>query len=239
MSSIWSLLVGHGTFRSMTFRETGLWADVRELPERSGRHGATPRRGRRGGRAAAPGGVERIVATGNGAAYYVAHALWLASLEGDAPGRRSSRCRAGSRSARTSAGSPATRCSPCPRPASSATWSRSRGPRAGGRASRSPPRRLVARRGGRRHRAPARRVPARGHAHAGARGRVRLRARAVGGGDGRRGAGGAAWPARRTRPRARSPSRGVGGRALDGSARRPRRSSSAAAPPGRRRSSWR
>jgi fructoselysine-6-P-deglycase FrlB-like protein len=31
-------------------------------------------------------GVERIVATGNGAAYYVAHALWLASLEGSEPG---------------------------------------------------------------------------------------------------------------------------------------------------------
>ena len=30
--------------------------------------------------------MQRIVATGNGAAYYVAHALWLASLEGDAAG---------------------------------------------------------------------------------------------------------------------------------------------------------
>ena len=67
-----------------------------------------PRHGAVGGRARAPGrprrrrcdaaegvaeaaallrdgGVERIVATGNGAAYYVAHALWLAALEG-APG---------------------------------------------------------------------------------------------------------------------------------------------------------
>jgi hypothetical protein len=31
-------------------------------------------------------GVERVVATGNGAAYYVAHGLWLASLEGDGAG---------------------------------------------------------------------------------------------------------------------------------------------------------
>jgi fructoselysine-6-P-deglycase FrlB-like protein len=65
----------------MRYLETGLWADVRELP------GAL-----RDTLAAAEGiaeaaallrepGVERIVATGNGAAYYVAHALWLASLE--------------------------------------------------------------------------------------------------------------------------------------------------------------
>jgi fructoselysine-6-P-deglycase FrlB-like protein len=63
----------------MRYLETGLWADVRELP------GAL-----RDTLAAADGvaeaaaalrGVERIVATGNGAAYYVAHALWLASLE--------------------------------------------------------------------------------------------------------------------------------------------------------------
>src|SRR3954468_21030429 len=28
----WSALVGHGTLRSMTYLDTGLWADVRELP---------------------------------------------------------------------------------------------------------------------------------------------------------------------------------------------------------------
>ena len=64
--------------------DTGLWADVRELP---GALGDTL--------AAADGvaeaadllrGAERIVATGNGAAYYVAHALWLASLEGERAG---------------------------------------------------------------------------------------------------------------------------------------------------------
>jgi len=68
----------------MTYVETGLWADVRELP---GALGDTL--------AAADGvaqaadllrGAERIVATGNGAAYYVAHALWLASLEGSRSG---------------------------------------------------------------------------------------------------------------------------------------------------------
>jgi glutamine---fructose-6-phosphate transaminase (isomerizing) len=68
----------------MTYLDTGLWADVRELP---GALGETL--------AAADGvadaadllrGAERIVATGNGAAYYVAHALWLAALETGAAG---------------------------------------------------------------------------------------------------------------------------------------------------------
>jgi fructoselysine-6-P-deglycase FrlB-like protein len=68
----------------MTYVDTGLWADVRELP---GALGDTL--------AAADGvaqaanllrGAERIVATGNGAAYYVAQALWLASLEGSRSG---------------------------------------------------------------------------------------------------------------------------------------------------------
>jgi fructoselysine-6-P-deglycase FrlB-like protein len=65
----------------MRFPQTGLWADVRDMPaalEETVRVGE-------GVAAAADllraGGVERIVATGNGAAYYVAHALWLAALE--------------------------------------------------------------------------------------------------------------------------------------------------------------
>jgi fructoselysine-6-P-deglycase FrlB-like protein len=67
----------------MRYLDTGLWADVRELP------GAL-----RDTLAAAEGvaeaaavlrGADRIVATGNGAAYYVAHALWLASLECPGP----------------------------------------------------------------------------------------------------------------------------------------------------------
>lgn len=70
----------------MTFLGTGLWADVRELPDALS---ATLERAE--GIAAAAellrdGGVDRIVATGNGAAYYVAHALWLASLDGSAGG---------------------------------------------------------------------------------------------------------------------------------------------------------
>ncbi len=70
----------------MTFLGTGLWADVRELPEALS---ATLEAAEGIAAAAAllrDGGVERIVATGNGAAYYVAHALWLASLEGAAAG---------------------------------------------------------------------------------------------------------------------------------------------------------
>jgi glucosamine 6-phosphate synthetase-like amidotransferase/phosphosugar isomerase protein len=63
----------------MRYLETGLWADVRELPGAlrdtlAAAEGVAEA-------AAALRGVERIVATGNGAAYYVAHALWLASLE--------------------------------------------------------------------------------------------------------------------------------------------------------------
>jgi glutamine---fructose-6-phosphate transaminase (isomerizing) len=68
------------------YLDTGLWADVRELPgalratvdaAEGVASAAELLRSRR---------VERIVATGNGAAYYVAHALWLAALESGAPG---------------------------------------------------------------------------------------------------------------------------------------------------------
>src|SRR4051812_15242054 len=61
--------------------ETGLWQDVSELPDALA---ATLER-RDGFEEVASllgaGGVRRIVATGNGAAYYVAVALWLAALE--------------------------------------------------------------------------------------------------------------------------------------------------------------
>lgn len=70
----------------MAYRDTGLWADVRELP---GALGRTLEAADGIAEAAAllrDGRVERIVATGNGAAYYVAHALWLASLESDGAG---------------------------------------------------------------------------------------------------------------------------------------------------------
>ena len=233
MSSIWSALVGHGTFRFMTYLDTGLWADVRELP---GALGATLDAAEGVAEAAAllrDGGVERIVATGNGAAYYVAHALWLAALEGArGRSRRSSPSRAASWCATASAGSRATRCWRCPRRASSATWSSSRSA-AGARAWRSP-------------RPPTPRSPraatatvlqhvagaARGDAHAGARGRVRVRARAVGGRDRRRGARGAARDRargrggrRRARPRRGRP------RSATCTSRRPP-SRPAAAPPG-------
>jgi fructoselysine-6-P-deglycase FrlB-like protein len=68
----------------MEFAGTGLWADVRELPAAL----ATTLDAAEGVAAAAErlAGAQRIVATGNGAAYYVAHALWLASLESAAPG---------------------------------------------------------------------------------------------------------------------------------------------------------
>jgi fructoselysine-6-P-deglycase FrlB-like protein len=63
----------------MRYLETGLWADVRQLPAAlrdtvDAAHGVAEA-------AAALRGATRIVATGNGAAYYVAHALWLAGLE--------------------------------------------------------------------------------------------------------------------------------------------------------------
>jgi glutamine---fructose-6-phosphate transaminase (isomerizing) len=62
--------------------ETGLWQDVSELPESlaattDAREGVEDVAALLGAE-----GVRRIVATGNGAAYYVAVALWLASLEG-------------------------------------------------------------------------------------------------------------------------------------------------------------
>ena len=61
---------------------TGIWQDVSELPASlaatiEARDGVAETAAFLGG-----SDVRRIVATGNGAAYYVAQALWLASLEG-------------------------------------------------------------------------------------------------------------------------------------------------------------
>ncbi len=63
--------------------ETGLWRDVTELPS-SLAETLDGERGR-GDVATLLGGpgVRRVVASGNGAAYYVAVALWLASLESE------------------------------------------------------------------------------------------------------------------------------------------------------------
>ena len=68
---------------------TGLWRDVTELPSSL----AATLEDRAGIEEVAAlvrsDGVRRVVASGNGAAYYVAVALWLASLEGSArPGGR-------------------------------------------------------------------------------------------------------------------------------------------------------
>jgi fructoselysine-6-P-deglycase FrlB-like protein len=65
----------------MGFTGTGLWADVRELP---GALTTTLNEADGVAKAAAllrGGEVQRVVAVGNGAAYYVAHALWLATLQ--------------------------------------------------------------------------------------------------------------------------------------------------------------
>jgi len=70
----------------MTYLDTGLWADVRGLPDALGDTLAAADGVAEAAELLRAGGVERIVATGNGAAYYVAHALWLASLEGRAAG---------------------------------------------------------------------------------------------------------------------------------------------------------
>ena len=67
-------------------RDTGLWADVRELSESVA---ATIDAADGFDETAAllsGAGVRRIVASGNGAAYYVAHALWLAASGAKAGG---------------------------------------------------------------------------------------------------------------------------------------------------------
>jgi glucosamine--fructose-6-phosphate aminotransferase (isomerizing) len=69
---------------SVVLDDTGLWRDVTELPSTLSE--TLDRRAERSEVAALIGGddVRRIVASGNGAAYYVAVALWLASLDGKA-----------------------------------------------------------------------------------------------------------------------------------------------------------
>jgi glucosamine 6-phosphate synthetase-like amidotransferase/phosphosugar isomerase protein len=66
-------------------RDTGLWADVRELPESiASTLDAADGFAETAALLSGPD-VRRIVASGNGASYYVAHALWLAAAAG--PGR--------------------------------------------------------------------------------------------------------------------------------------------------------
>jgi fructoselysine-6-P-deglycase FrlB-like protein len=65
----------------MRFLETGLWRDVQGLPAALADTLAAADGVAEAAALVASRGVERIVATGNGAAYYVAHALWLSALE--------------------------------------------------------------------------------------------------------------------------------------------------------------
>ena len=62
--------------------ETGLWQDVTELPATLRATLEDADGVRDVAELLAADGVRRVVASGNGAAYYVAVALWLASLEG-------------------------------------------------------------------------------------------------------------------------------------------------------------
>lgn len=62
--------------------ETGLWRDVTELPESLAATVDDPEGAREVAALLGAEGVRRVVTSGNGAAYYVALALWLASLEG-------------------------------------------------------------------------------------------------------------------------------------------------------------
>ena len=70
----------------MPFLDTGLWADVRELPDALRVTVAAVDGAAHAADLLSAPGIERVVATGNGAAYYMAHALWLASLEGPPAG---------------------------------------------------------------------------------------------------------------------------------------------------------
>jgi glucosamine--fructose-6-phosphate aminotransferase (isomerizing) len=69
----------------MTWRDTGLWTDVREMADSvAATLDAADGLDETAALLSAPG-VSRIVASGNGAAFYVAHALWLAAAAGDGP----------------------------------------------------------------------------------------------------------------------------------------------------------
>jgi fructoselysine-6-P-deglycase FrlB-like protein len=70
----------------MRFQDTGLWADVGGIPDALAKTIDAADGIPAAAELLSGGDVSRVVATGNGAAYYVAHALWLASLETAAPG---------------------------------------------------------------------------------------------------------------------------------------------------------
>jgi glutamine---fructose-6-phosphate transaminase (isomerizing) len=68
------------------WRDTGLWADVRELPASVAATLDVADGFDETAALLAGPDVRRIVASGNGAAYYVAHALWLAAVMGPGGG---------------------------------------------------------------------------------------------------------------------------------------------------------
>jgi glutamine---fructose-6-phosphate transaminase (isomerizing) len=70
----------------VSFRETGLWRDLREGPAALAATVDALDGVAEAARVLRSDHVRRIVAVGNGAAYYVAHALWLAALESDGHG---------------------------------------------------------------------------------------------------------------------------------------------------------
>lgn len=69
----------------MTLAATRLWSEARGIPGAVDRTLADARGFDDVAGLLTGGDVRRVVATGNGAALYVAHALWLASLEQDLP----------------------------------------------------------------------------------------------------------------------------------------------------------
>ena len=154
----------------MRYLGTGLWADVQQLP------GALQDTiDAADGVAEAAGvlrGARRIVATGNGAAYYVAHALWLASLDGEAPPVVALPCGVVAREGfRWREGDAVLAVSSSGEFRDVVEIARGSGARPCVAITASAG--LGAGRGFRRGRAPARRLAAGRHAHAGARGRVR------------------------------------------------------------------
>src|SRR5690348_17346818 len=69
----------------MTWRDTGRWTDVREMADSvAATLDAADGVDETAALLSTPG-VNRIVASGNGAAFYVALALWLAAAAGDGP----------------------------------------------------------------------------------------------------------------------------------------------------------
>src|SRR5688572_8883986 len=67
------------------FTQTRLWREARGIPRTLERTLAEARGFDEVAALVAAEDVRRVIATGNGAALYVAHALWLASLEGRTP----------------------------------------------------------------------------------------------------------------------------------------------------------